>query len=98
MSIVPPAQCPWRTRPADPPPVGVEVTRYGDGDVTARLGAAPADIAAALARIPAGARLTGVHFGTGVTLLFRTDPPGDDQLDPPAACPGTWPERPRQAA
>ena len=75
MSIVQPAQAPWRTPPTDPPPVGVEVTRYGDGDVTARLGAGPADLAAALTRIPAQARLTGAHFDADLTLLFRTDPP-----------------------
>ena len=98
MRIVQPAQCPWRTPPAGPPPVGVEVTRYGDGDVTVRFGAGPDDLIVALARIPAQARLTGVHFDARLTLLFRTDLPGDDDLDPPAACPGTRPARPRQAA
>ena len=98
MCIVQHAQCPWRTPPAGPPPVGVEVTRYGDGDVTVRLGAGPADLAAALTRIPVHARLTGVHFDADTTLLFRTPPTGDDELGPPPASPGTWPARPPQAA
>jgi uncharacterized repeat protein (TIGR03917 family) len=97
MRIVQPAQVPWRTPPADPPLVQVEVTRFGDGDVTVCLGAAPADLAAALTKLPTQARLIGALGDTDVTLLFRTPPTGHDELDPAATSHKTRPTRPRQA-
>jgi uncharacterized repeat protein (TIGR03917 family) len=98
MRIVQPAQVPPRTPPADPPLVQVEVTRFGDGDVTVRLGAAPADLAAALAKLPAHARLTRRALGDAdLTLVFRTPFPDGGDLDPTVAIPGTRPARPRQA-
>jgi hypothetical protein len=98
MRIVQPAQVPWRTPSADPPLVQVEVTRFGDGDVTVRLGAGPADLAAALTKLPAQARLTRRALdGADLTLVFRTPSPADGDLDPPAASPETRPARPRQA-
>jgi uncharacterized repeat protein (TIGR03917 family) len=98
MCIVQPAQVPWRTRPADLPLVQVEVTRFGDGDVTVRLGAAPADLAAALTRLPAHARLTRRAFDDAdLTLVFRTPSPGDGDPHPPAASLETRPTPPRQA-
>jgi uncharacterized repeat protein (TIGR03917 family) len=93
------AQAPWRTPSADPPLVQVDVTRFGDGDVAVRLGARPADLAAALTKLPAQARLTGALGDADLTLLlFRTASPGCDELDPAAASLGTRPARPRQAA
>jgi uncharacterized repeat protein (TIGR03917 family) len=96
MCIVQLAQVPWRTPSADPPLVQVEVTRFGDGDVTVRVGAGSAELAAALTRLPVEARLVGTLGDADVTLLFRTASPGVGDPDPSAASPGTQPMRPRQ--
>jgi uncharacterized repeat protein (TIGR03917 family) len=87
MCIVQPAQVPWRTPSADPPLVQVEVTRFGDGDVTVPFGAGPADLAAALTRLPTDARLVDALGGTDLTLLFRTASPAVGELDAAATSP-----------
>jgi uncharacterized repeat protein (TIGR03917 family) len=99
MCIVQLAQVPRRTPSADPPLVQIDVTRFGDGDVTVRLGAGPADLAAALAKLPTQARLIRRALDDAdLTLIFRTASPDGDEPDPAAADPGTGRRDPRQAA